>query len=244
MAEQRSTIRKEMANMHRIMAEQTAKNTAEIVKPMQAACDLKEEDLGLLRAEHKKLKLAHTLLNTDHALLKQKQAAQSGAEEYAQCQKSLRTAQNLCNENDSVIFLMEEQIGLLRDAIQTQGLDFPDDTPKSAPAPAPSSNSMAPPLSRNRVNFEEAVSEYLANAAPGPQRGSESTDPGWGNTRRDPVPIPNIDHGWGSMTGNAPSPSPSNHNYSDSSNEPPRYGKNSFKKGKGKGGKYHNAPQS
>jgi hypothetical protein len=40
MAEQRSTIRKEMANMHRIMAKQTAKNTAEIVKAMQAACDL------------------------------------------------------------------------------------------------------------------------------------------------------------------------------------------------------------
>jgi hypothetical protein len=95
MAEQRSTIRKEMANMHRIMAEQTAKTTAEIVKAMQAACDLKESDLGLLRAEHKKLKLAHTLLNTDHALLKQKQATQSGAEEYAQCQKSLRVAQNL-----------------------------------------------------------------------------------------------------------------------------------------------------
>jgi hypothetical protein len=46
------------------------------------------------------------------------------------------------------------------------------------------------------------------------------------------------------MTANGPSPSPSNHNYSDSSNEPPRYGKNSFKKGKGKGGKQHNAPQS
>ncbi len=74
MAEQRSTIRKEMANMHRIMAEQTAKNTAEIVKAMQAACDLKESDLVLLRAELKKMKLAHTLLNTDHALLKQKQA--------------------------------------------------------------------------------------------------------------------------------------------------------------------------
>ncbi len=141
MAEQRYTIRNEMANMHRIMAEQTAKNNAEIVKAMQAACDLKEKDLVLLRAEHKKLKLANTVLNTDHALLKQKQAAQSGAEEYAQCQKSLRAAQNLCNEKDSAIFLMEEQIGLLRDAIQTQGLNFPE-TPKSAPAPAPSSNSI------------------------------------------------------------------------------------------------------
>jgi hypothetical protein len=143
MAEQRLTIRKEMANMHRIMAERTAKNTAEIVKAMQAACDLKESDLVLLRAELKKMKLAHTLLNTDHALLKQKQATQSGAEEYAQCQKSLRAAQNLCNEKDSVIFILEEQIGLLRDAIQTQGLDFPE-APKSAPAPAPASNSMAP----------------------------------------------------------------------------------------------------
>jgi hypothetical protein len=249
MAEQRSTIRKEMANMHRIMAEQTAKNTAEIVKAMQAACDLKKSDLGLLRAEHKKLKLAHTLLNTDHALLKQKQAIQSGAEEYAQCQKSLRAAQNLCNEKASVIFILEEQIGLLRDAIQTQGLDFPE-APKSAPAPAPSSSNMAPPQSRNRVksHFEDAVSDYLEDTVPGPQRGPEITDPGWGNTRRNTrrnnVPIPNLDHDWGSTIATAPSPSPSNHNYSDSSNEPPRYGKNSFKKGKGKGGKYHkNAPQ-
>jgi hypothetical protein len=53
MAEQRSTIRNEIANLHRIMAEQIAKNTAEVVKAMQAACDLKEKDLGLLRAEHK-----------------------------------------------------------------------------------------------------------------------------------------------------------------------------------------------
>ncbi len=133
MADQRSTIRNEMANLHRTMAEQTAKNTAEIVKAMQAACDLKESDLSLLKIELKKLKLAHTLLNTDHALLKQNQATQSGAEEYAQCQKSLRAAQNLCNEKDSVIFILEEQIGLLREAIQTQGLDFPQ-TPKSAPA--------------------------------------------------------------------------------------------------------------
>ncbi len=165
MADQRSTIRNEMANLHRTMAEQTAKNTAEIVKAMQAACDLKESDLGLLKIELKKLKLAHTLLNTDHALLKQKQATQSGAEEYAQCQKSLRAAQNLCNEKDSVIFILEEQIGLLREAIQTQGLDLPE-APKSAPAPTPASNSMAPPQSRSRVktHFEYAVSEYLEQA--------------------------------------------------------------------------------
>jgi hypothetical protein len=140
---------------------------------------------------------------------------------------------------------LEEQIGLLRDAIQTQGLDFPE-TPKSAPAPAPASNSMAPPQSRNRVksHFEEAVSEYLEDTVPGPQRGPEITDPGWGNTGWNNVPLPNLDRGWGSMTGNAPSPSPSNHSYSDSSNEPPRYGKNSFKNGKGKGGKQNNVPQS
>ncbi len=126
------------------MADQTATSSAEIAKAMQAACDLKEKELILLKAEHKKSKLAHTLLNTDPALLKQKQAAQSEAEEYAQCQKSLRAAQNLCNEKDSAIFLMEEQIGLLRDAIQTQGLDFPDETPRSAPASAPSSQTMVP----------------------------------------------------------------------------------------------------
>jgi hypothetical protein len=92
------------------------------------------------KIEHQKL--ANTLLNTDHALLKQKQATQSGAEEYAQYPKSFRAAQNLCNEKDSVIFLVEEQIELLRDAIQTQGLDFPDATPRNAPAPAPSSQTI------------------------------------------------------------------------------------------------------
>jgi hypothetical protein len=245
MAEQRSTIRNKMANLHRIIAEQTAKITAGIVKAMQAACDLKESDLDLLKVELKKLKLAHTLLNTDHALLKQKQATQSGAEEYAQYQKSLRATQNLCNEKDSVIFILEEQIGLLREAIQTQGLDLPD-APKSAPAPAPTSMAMEPPQSRGRVktHFEDAVSEYLEDATPNPPRGPEVADHGWGSTRRNDAPPPTFDHGWGSMTGNAPSPSPSNYNYSDSSNEPPRYGKNSFKKGKGKGGKQHSAPQS
>ena len=114
------------------------------------------------------------------------------------------------------------------------------------PAPAPAPQSMAPPQSRNRVktHFEDAVSEYLEDTASDPRRGPEINDPGWGNTRRNDAPPPDFDHGWGSMTGNAPSPSPSNHNYSDSSNEPPRFGKNSFKKGKGKGGKHHNAPQS
>jgi hypothetical protein len=179
MAEQRSTITNEMANMHRIMADQTAKSSAKIAKAMQAACDLKEKELILLRAEHKKLKLANTLLITDHALLKQKQAAQSGAEEYAQRQKNLRAAHNLCNEKDSVIFLMEEQIELLRDAIQTQGLDFPDETPRSAPAPAPSSQTMPPPPSRNREK----------DTVPGLHYGTESTDPGWGNIRRDNIPI-------------------------------------------------------
>jgi hypothetical protein len=47
MAEQRSTIRNEMASMHRIMADQTAKSSAEIAKAMQAACDLKEKELLL-----------------------------------------------------------------------------------------------------------------------------------------------------------------------------------------------------
>ncbi len=126
------------------MADQTATSSAEIAMAMQAACDQKEKELILLKAEHKRLKLAHTLLNTDHALLKQKQAAQSSAEEYAQCQKNLRAAQNLCNEKDAVIFLLEEQSGLLSDAIQTHGLDFPDETPRRTPAPAPSSQTMAP----------------------------------------------------------------------------------------------------
>jgi hypothetical protein len=95
---------------------------------------------------------------------------------------------------------------------------------------------MASPPSRNRKK----------DTVPGLHYGPESTDPGWGNIRRENIPVFEYDHGWGSMTGNDPSPSPSNHGFSDSSNEPPhmQYGKNSFKKGKGKGGKHHDAPQS
>jgi hypothetical protein len=170
MAEQRSIIRNEMANLHRIMADQTANNSAEIAKAMQAACDLKDKELILLRTELKRLKLANTLLNTDHALLKQKLAAQ-----------------NLCNEKDSVIFLMEEKIELHRDAIQTQGLNFPDETPRNAPAPAPSTQSMASPPSSNREK----------DTVPGLHYGPESTDPGLGNIRRDDIPILEQDHGWG-----------------------------------------------
>ncbi len=43
--------------------------------------------------EHKKLKLANTLLTSDYTLLKTKHAAPSGAEEYTQCQKNLGDAQ-------------------------------------------------------------------------------------------------------------------------------------------------------
>jgi hypothetical protein len=105
---------------------------------------------------------------------------------------------------------------------------------------------MTPLQSRSRVtsHFEDAVTDYLADPVSDQHRGTESIAPGWGNIRKDNVPVPNIDHGWGSMTANGPSPSSSNHNYSDSSNEPPRYGKNSCKKGKGKGGKHHNVSQS
>jgi hypothetical protein len=80
--------------------------------------------------------------------LKQKQAALSGAEERAPCQKNLRAAQNLCNEKDSVIFILEEQIEILKDVIQTQGLDLPSETPTSAPAPAPTPLTMAPSFSQ------------------------------------------------------------------------------------------------
>jgi hypothetical protein len=59
-------------------------------------------------------------------------------------------------------------------------------------------------------------------------------------------PVIEQDHGWDSMTGNPSTSSESNHGYSDSSMNQPRqqYSKNSFKKGKGKGSKHHNAPQS
>jgi hypothetical protein len=60
---------------------------------------------------------------------------------------------------------------------------------------------MAPPQSRSRItsHFEDAVTDYLADPVTDQHRGTESIAPGWGNIRKDNVPVPNIDHGWGSI---------------------------------------------
>jgi hypothetical protein len=63
---------------------------------------------------------------------------------------------------------MEEQIGILRDAVQTQGSYLPSETPMSAPAPALAPQTMARPRSRN-VRRDTVLGLHY---------GPEHTDPG------------------------------------------------------------------
>jgi hypothetical protein len=92
----------------------------------------------------------------------------------------------LCNEKDSVIFIREEQIEILKDSIQTQGLDLPSEAPTSAPTPAPAPQTMALPPSRN-------VGQSIV---PGYHYGPEHNDPGWGSIRMNPPASNNQPRSW------------------------------------------------
>ncbi len=153
----------------------------------------------------------------------------------------LRETQIRSLQKDEEIQALEMHIHALRDIIQTQGMELPSENSVSAPAPAPSSGSMAAPLSRAGEEFEPLpIWDF----------GSGTIEPAWGSTNA-PCSAEPHNNGWG-----APSPAPTQeryHGFSDSSMEQPthrKYGKNSYQKGfkgkghKGPGGKAHNAPHS
>jgi hypothetical protein len=82
-----------MAYLHRKMREQLTKDSTILAKVMQETHDKREVELRQLRAENKKSAIDLALHVSDFQLYKLKNAAPSGAEELAQCQRDLRDAQ-------------------------------------------------------------------------------------------------------------------------------------------------------
>ncbi len=154
MRAQRNFVKDEMAYLHRKMREQLKKDSADMAKVMQETHDKREDERRLLRTENKKAAIDQALLVSDFQLFKRKNAAPSGAEELAQCQRDLRDAQIRSLLKDDEIQALELHIHMLKGLMHTHGMELPPETPESAPISAPPAenvpttwgNSNAPPV--------------------------------------------------------------------------------------------------
>ncbi len=155
MRAQRSFVNNEMAYLHRKMKEQLTKDSTVLAKVMQETHDKREVELRQLRAENKKSTIDLALHISDFQLFKMKNAAPSGAEELAQCQKDLRDAQIRSLLKDDEITALELHIYMLKGLMYNHGMEIPPDASENAATPAPAlpvenapawGNSNAPPV--------------------------------------------------------------------------------------------------
>jgi hypothetical protein len=137
MRAQRNFVKDEMAYLHRKMREQLKKDSTDLAKVMQETHDKREDELRLLRAKNKKAAIDQALLVSDFQLFKRKNAALSGAEELAQCQRDRRDAQIRSLLKDDEIQALELHIHMLKGLMHTHGMELPPETQESASAPAP-----------------------------------------------------------------------------------------------------------
>ncbi len=72
MKDQRKIFRNEMAHLHRKTLERVGIDTKAMVQVMRETLDKSEKELATLKAENKSLILKHTLLSTEHAVMKAK----------------------------------------------------------------------------------------------------------------------------------------------------------------------------
>jgi hypothetical protein len=191
MRAQRNFVKDEMAYLHRKMREQLKKDSTVMANVMQETHDKREVELRQLRTENKKSAIDLALHISDFQLFQRKNAAPSGAEELAQCNKDLRDAQIKSLRKDDEITALELHIHMLKGLMHTHGMDIPPDASGSAVTPAPT---------------------LPADNAPA---WGNTTAPAWGNATAPPV-VDLHNNGWG--TNPAPSPAPtqeSYHQYSD-----------------------------
>jgi hypothetical protein len=181
-----------------------------------------------LKAENKSLILKHTLLSTEHAVMKSKYSSHGNesGDPLALCQRELVDWQNRYSAKENEAKMLTTQLNVLTNVIQTQGLNLIPSAPAPVPAPAPAPTHIAPSVNNDEINLN------------GWDFGGTRL-PAWGNTR--PAAVnrePAQNHGWG----HAPSPAHTNessHTYSE--NDPqrmdyvPRYGKQTKGQPKGKG---------
>jgi hypothetical protein len=184
----------------------------------------KEQELIGLKMDHKRLTLQHTLLASDHELLKMKysETSENAPSSYEQYQQQIADWHNKYNARGADVKLLTRQVETLKGVIMTQGLSqaVPPSEPISAPAPSNAPEEFPAP----GPGWQFGGAERAANR------------PNWGNA---PPSEPIMDNGWGISP--SPAPQDSSHGYSDSSVEPQSRGKgkqtgrgyNNYSKGKG-----------
>ncbi len=207
MEKQEERCKKEMDYLKQKLKENLHEDTKAMVKLMKEENEAKELELINLKMDHKRLSLQHTLLASDHELLKMKYSttsenAPSSCEQY---QRQIDDWHNKFNARDTDVKLLTRQIENLKSVIMTQGL-FQDVPPEPFSAPAPSNAPEELPVPGHGWHFGGA--DRAANR------------PNWGNV---PPPAPIQDNGWGVSP--LPAPQDSSHGYSDSSIEPQHRGK-------------------
>ncbi len=214
------------------MLERVGTDTKAMVKVMRETLGKAEKELFTLKTENKSLILKHTLLSTEHAVMKSKYSSQGeSGDPLAQCQKDLVDWQNRYSAKDNEAKMLATQLNVLTNVIQTQGLNLipsaPAPVPAPAPAPEPAPTHIAPSFNNNDIRLD------------GWDYGG-TRQPAWGDTRPNAVnKEPDHNNGWGPASSPALT-NESSHTYSDT-NDPqrmdyvPRYGKQSHTKGQPKG---------
>jgi hypothetical protein len=142
MAKQEIRFAKEMEYLKKKLKENLHEDTKAMVKFMKEDNNTKEQDIIGLKMDLKRLTLQHTLLTSDHELLKMKysKTSENAPDSYEHLQHQVDDWHNKFNARDADVKLLTRQVETLKSVIKTQGLFQPEPPPEpvSAPTPAPS----------------------------------------------------------------------------------------------------------
>jgi hypothetical protein len=192
---QRKIFRDQMAYLHRKTLERVGSDTKAMVAVMRETLNETEKELIALKAEHRSLILKHTLLSTEHAVMKSKYSSQDDSSDpLAQCQKDLVDWQNRYSAKDKETKMLTNQLEVMSNVILAQGLNVTPSVPVPVPAPAPAPTHIAPRVNNGVISLDGW--DFGGNQ-----------QPAWGNTR--PAAVnrePDHNNGWGA----APSPAHTN----------------------------------
>jgi hypothetical protein len=113
--------KKEMDYLQSKLKENLRDDTKAMVKFMKEDNDAKEKELVALRLEHKRLTLQHTLMVSDHEMLKIKFSDTSGnaPNSYEQYQRQIDDWHNKFNARDADDKLLTQQVKNLKNVIVT-----------------------------------------------------------------------------------------------------------------------------
>jgi hypothetical protein len=185
MKDQRKIFRDQMAYLHRKTLEGVGADTKKMAAVMRETLDKAEKELITLRSENKSLKLKHTLLSTEHAVMKAKYSSHGNesGDPLAQCQRDLVDWQNRYSAKDNEAKMLATQLGVLTNVIQTQGLNLIPSAPAPVPVSAPAPTHIAPSVNNDDIRLD------------GWDFGG-TRQPAWGNTRPAAVNREPDNNGW------------------------------------------------